>query len=123
MFALLKSVLASVLLFMFLLSASLWVRSYWVCELWQHTTTTRENLAFSKEIFGVASGRGGVYLIKANTTWAVRNNKLADDQVMQIKNGWARTIPPNPGYGGDYFNAAKHGTYAGFGFGSSNESN
>jgi hypothetical protein len=123
MFGLLKSVFATVLLFLFLLTATLWVRSYWACELWQHTATTRENLAFSKEIFGIASGRGGVYMIRANTTWAERNKKAADDQVMQIKNGWARTIPPNPGYGGNYFNTLKHGTYAGFGFGSTNESN
>src|SRR5205814_5956041 len=123
MFGLLKNALATLLLFLFLLTATLWVRSYWVTELWQHTLTTRENLAFDKSIFGVASGRGGIYLIKGQTTWAVPNKKKADEESAQIKNGWQRTIPNNPGYGGNYFNTAKHGTFAGFGFGSTNDSN
>src|SRR4051794_4635151 len=111
MFGLIKSVLATVFLFLFLFVATLWVRSYFVCELWQKSTTTNENLAFSKDIFGVASGRGGVYLITAQTTWAEANKRLADDQVRQIKNGWARTFPQNVGYGGGYF---RKGTWAGF---------
>ncbi len=118
-----KSVLATVFLFLFLLTASLWVRSYWVCELWQHTTTTNENLAFLKELFGVASGRGGIYVITGHTTWAEKNKKLADAQAAQIKNGWAKTIPPQPAYGGGYFRTDKHGSFAGFGFGSTNDSN
>jgi hypothetical protein len=123
MFGLLKSVLATVFLFLFLMTASLWVRSYFVTELWQHSVTTQENLAFAKSIFGVASGRGGVYVIKGETTWAEPNKKKADGQAKLIVNGWARTIPQNPAYGGGYFNAEKNGSYAGFGFGATNESN
>jgi hypothetical protein len=123
MFGLLKSALATFFLFLFLLTATLWVRSYFVTELWQHTVTTNENLAFAKSIFGVASGRGGVYVIKAQTTWAVPNKKKAAEEAARIKDGWLRTIPQNPGYGGNYFNAAKHGTFAGFGIGSTEESN
>jgi len=120
MFGLIKSVLATVFLFLFLFTATLWVRSYFVCELWQSSTTTNENLAFSKEIFGFASGRGGLYLINGHTTWAEPNKKSADGQISMIKNGWARTIPQNPAYGGGYF---RRGTWAGFGFASTNESN
>lgn len=120
MFGLIKSVVATIFLFLFLVLATLWVRSYFVCELWQRSLTTNENLAFSKEIVGFASGRGGIYLIGAHTTWAEANKKLADDQVKQIKNGWAKTVPANPAYGGGFF---KHGTWAGFGFSSTNESN
>src|SRR5436190_5055452 len=123
MFGLIKSILATVFLFLFLFVATLWVRSYFVCELYQHTLTTNENLAFSREIFGIASGRGGVYLITAHTTWAEPNRRLADDQIRQIKNGWARTVPQNPAYGGGYFNTSRHGTRAGFGYGSANDSN
>jgi len=123
MFGLLKNALATVLLALFLLTATLWVRSYFVTELWQNTLTTRENLSFAKAIFGVASGRGGIYLIKGQTTWAVANKRKADEEFAQIKDGWARTLPTNPGYGGNYFNTARHGTFAGFGFGSTNESN
>jgi hypothetical protein len=123
MFGLIKSVLATFFLFLFLLVSTLWVRSYFVSELYQHTQTTRENLAFAKTISGVASGRGGVYLIKAQTTWAAPNAKKADEEVRQIKDGWQRTIPQNPGYGGNYFNTSKHSTYAGFGFAFTEESN
>src|SRR5258706_12235980 len=123
MFGLLKNALATVLLALFLLTATLWVRSYFVTELWQHTLTTRENFSFAKGIFGVASGRGGIYLINGQTTWAAANKRKADEESAKIKNGWLRTIPTNPGYGGNYFNTAKHGTFAGFGFGSTNDSN
>ena len=123
MLGLIKSVLATFFLFLFLLCATLWVRSYFVTELVQHTVTTNENLAFAKSITGAASGRGGVYLIKAQTTWAVPDRKKADEEARQIKDGWQRTIPPNPGYGGSYFNTAKHGTYAGFGWAAKEESN
>jgi len=123
MFGLIKSAVATFLLFLFLLTATLWVRSYFVTELYQRTLTTNENLAFAKSIYGVASGRGGIYLIRAQTTWAVPNQKKADEEIRQIKDGWARTIPQNPAYAGGYFNAAKHGKFAGFGFGSTEESN
>ncbi|HEV8290717.1 MAG TPA: hypothetical protein VGP94_02285 [Tepidisphaeraceae bacterium] len=123
MFGLLKSALGTFFLFLFLLCATLWVRSYFVTELCQHTVTTNENLAFAKSIFGVASGRGGVYVIKAQTTWAVPNKKKVAEETARIKDGWLRTIPTNPGYGGNYFNVARNGTFAGFGFGSTEESN
>jgi len=123
MFGLIKNALATVLLALFLLTATLWVRSYFVTELWQHTVTTRENLAFAKNLFGVASGRGGIYMISGQTTWAVSNKRKADEESASIKDGWARTLPTNPAYGGNYFNTAKHGTFAGFGFGSTTESN
>jgi hypothetical protein len=32
-------------------------------------------------------------------------------------------FPTNPAYGGGYFSFAKHGSFAGFGFGSTSESN
>src|SRR5437667_3703358 len=123
MFGLLKNVLATVFLFLFLFVSTLWVRSYWVSQLWQRSNTTNENLAFSKEIFGVASGRGGIYLITGHTTWAEPNKKKVDEQLKLISNGWARTIPQNPAYGGGYFNTARYGTSAGFGWGSTNDSN
>ena len=105
MIGLLKNVLGTVLLALFLLTAALWVRSYWVCELCQHTKTSRENLAFYKEIFGVASGRGGLYIITAKTTWAEPTKRKADEQAARIKDGWERTIPPIAGYGGAlYYN-------------------
>jgi hypothetical protein len=123
MFGLIKNALATFFLFLFLLTATLWVRSYFVTELYQHSVTTNENLAFGKSIFGVASGRGGVYLIKAQTTWSVPSKKKVDEEIKQIKNGWQRTIPQDAAYAGGYFNVAKHGKFAGFGFGSSEESN
>jgi hypothetical protein len=123
MFGFLKSALGTVFLFLFLMTATLWVRSYWVTELWQHTVTSHENLAFSKGIFGVASGRGGIYMIKADTTWAVPNKKKADEEAAQLKDGWQRTLPATPGYGGNYFDLTKHETHAGFGLASTNESN
>ena len=123
MFGLIKNVLATFLLFLFLLTATLWVRSYFVTELYQHSVTTNENLAFAKSLFGVASGRGGVYLIKAQTTWSVPNKKKADEEIKQVKDGWQRNIPQNPAYAGGYFNTAKHGTFAGFGFAFTEESN
>ena len=123
MFGLIKSILATFFLFLFLFTATLWVRSYYVTELWQHSVTTHENLAFNKSIFGVASGGGGVYAIKGQTTWAVPNQRKADEEAMKIKDGWQRTIPQNPGYGGNYFNTAKHPTHAGFGYASTEESN
>ena len=123
MFGLIKSVLATVFLFLFLLTATLWVRSYFVSELYQHTLTTNENLAFAKSIFGVASGRGGVYLIKAQTTWSVPNKRKADEELRAVKDGWQRTIPQSTAYGGGYFKTDKHGTFAGFGFAFTEESN
>src|SRR5437870_10884895 len=59
MLGLLKNALATVFLFLFLMTASLWVRSYWVCELWLHSQSTRSDLSFTRDSFGLASGRGG----------------------------------------------------------------
>ncbi len=123
MLGLLKNALATVFLFLFLLTASLWVRSYWVCELWLNSQNTRSDLSFARDSFGFASGRGGVYFNRSHSTWSLSNRKKADDQAMQLKDGWQRTFPTNPGYGGNYFDVSKNGTVAGFGLASSDESN
>src|SRR5207245_7152773 len=98
-------------------------RGCWVSERGLLRQRTRRALAVTRDSFGLAPGRGGVYFNQSHSTWSASSKKKADDQAMLLKDGWQRAFPTNPGYGGNYFDVSKHGAFAGFGLASSEDSN
>src|SRR5215210_795347 len=81
---------------------TLWVRSYWVSEVFADQKTTQAGLTFTRNDCTLASGEGGVYFNHGKTTWTVPDQVTADSHKPLLAQVALTRTDLKPGYAGNF---------------------
>jgi len=103
--------LTAISLLFFLTFATLWVRSYFVSEIFQRNKTSLDGQTVQRGQWNIASGRGGIFINRS-----ISSGPQQGDQPTVSGASWQRSRLTENDYGGNFFERTGQTRRIGFGY-------
>jgi len=103
--------LTAVWLLLFLTFSTLWVRSYFVSEIFQRNKTSLDVQTVSRNQWNIASGHGGIFINRS-----ISSSPQQGDEPIVAGASWKRTRLSENEYGGNFFERTGQTRRMGFGY-------